>query len=142
MAQRHGWFYIRRANERASSCSSCEKTIVLPYCDPVEPCEKKDWHTQCGIKWTPSVPCLYSTWDGGIIIWKAAAYSTENLLPDDSKENLELYFLSVVNRPKWVGKSIHKNQQKKNASFFKQNVVTTYVFLGTYMSFHRIIATQ
>ena len=129
------WFYIRRANERTS-----EQLFFLwkNHCVAILWPGWTMWEkglTQCGIKWTPSVPLIltytYSTWDG-IIIWKAAAapyihiYSTENLLLllQTSKENLELYFLSVVNRPKWVGKSIHKNQQKKNASFFKQNVVT------------------
>ena len=38
MAQSRRGFTLE---ELASSCS-CEKTIVLPYCDPVEPCEKKD----------------------------------------------------------------------------------------------------
>ena len=71
-------------------------------------------------------------------------YSTENLLllQQTSKENLELYFLSVVNRPKWVGKSIHKNQQKKNASFFFQAKMCTNLFLEFhFMSFHWITAT-
>ena len=53
-------------------------------------------------------------------------YSTENLLLllQTSKENLELYFLSVVNRPKWVGKSIQTktNKRKMQVFFSSKNV--------------------
>ena len=71
-------------------------------------------------------------------------YSTENLLllQQTSKENLELYFLSVVNRPKWVGKSIQtKTNKRKMQVFFFQAKMCNLFLEVHFMSFHRITAT-
>ena len=123
------WFYIRRAAVLVKKPLCCHIVTRLNHVRKRTDTVRDQMNSICPSSY---LYLFYLGWNNNMKGSSSSSpihiYSTENLLLllQTSKENLELYFLSVVNRPKWVGKSIQTktNKRKMQVFFFKQKCVT------------------